>query len=359
MVLDPWALMSEIDRIATLGITVTPKNLIVAENVTLIMPFYSKIDSIREMEKGNTRIGTTGRGIGVAYEDKAGRRALRACDLLDLPALETRVHELVSYHNTLIRSHGGVSIDRASLIRELKKISVRLLPYLAPTWKVLDENNRSGKKILFEGAQGVMLDNTYGTYPYVTSSSTVAGEASTGGGISPRAINNVLGITKAYTTRVGSGPFPTELDDDLGHLLGSRGNEFGTVTGRKRRCGWFDATMVKQACIMGGIDGIALTKLDVLDDFHELKICVGYKLDGEEIDYFPSATSLQAKVVPIYETIKGWSKSTKGARQWRDLPAGAIKYIRRIEELIGRPVILLSTSPERDDTIVVKDPFIN
>lgn len=360
VVLDPWALFEEIDRLATQGITVTPKNLRIAENVTLILPFYSKIDRLREMAKGNTKIGTTGRGIGIAYEDKAARRALRACDLEELSSLHERLSDLVTFHNILFRAHGTPIINQHDLVQELKKISNKLLPFLAPTWKILDQSIKSGKKILFEGAQGVMLDITYGTYPYVTSSDTVSGAASSGTGVSPKNIHTVLGITKAYTTRVGSGPFPTELTDNIGHMLGARGNEFGTVTGRKRRCGWFDATMVKQACIIGGIDGIALTKLDILDTFTELKICVGYEYaDGTKIDYFPSSSTLQEMATPIYETLPGWSENTRGIRTWKDLPAETIKYIRRVEELIERPVILLSTSPERDDTIVVKDPFLN
>lgn len=360
VVLDPWALFEEIDKLATQGITVTPDNLLIAENVTLILPFYSEIDRLREMVKGKTKIGTTGRGIGIAYEDKAARRAIRACDLQELSSLPERLNDLLTFHNVMCRIQGNTHIDQNKLIQDLKKISVKLLPFLCPTWKILNENIRRGKRILFEGAQGVMLDNTYGTYPYVTSSDTISGSAIVGTGISPKSIHSVLGITKAYTTRVGSGPFPTELNDDLGHMLGARGNEFGTVTGRKRRCGWFDAVMVKQACVIGGIDGIALTKLDVLDNFETLKICVGYKYaDGTEIDYFPSSTVLQSKIIPIYENLTGWSQNIRGVRSWADLPAECIKYIRRVEELIERPVTLLSTSPERDDTIVVKDPFLN
>ena len=271
----------------------------------------------------------------------------------DLPYLADRIDDLIDYHGN------NSYLNKIELNAVLRQLAPKLVPFLFPTWNILDNARKKGKRILFEGAQGVMLDNSYGTYPYVTSSNTVAGEAASGSGISPKMIHNVLGITKAYTTRVGSGPFPTELDDDLGHMLGARGNEFGTVTGRKRRCGWFDAVMVKQACVIGGIDGIALTKIDILDDFHELKVCTRYMLDNELIDYFPSSTSLQARLVPVYETIPGWSDSTKGTRKWRDLPANTIKYIRRIEELIDRPVTLLSTSPERDDTIVVKDPFID
>lgn len=358
VVLDPWALLDEIKTLQFMGVDITPDNLKIAENVTLIMPFYSEVDRIREILKGHEKIGTTGRGIGIAYEDRAGRRALRLCDLADKETLHTKVNDLVHHHSHMIHENGGDILHTDDIVNQLKHISDKVLQYSHPIWNILDEKRRTGKRILFEGAQGVMLDNVYGTYPYVTSSNTVAGEASTGIGIAPRAIDTVLGITKAYTTRVGSGPFPTELNCKIGEELGSRGNEFGTVTGRTRRCGWFDAVMVKQACIVGGIDSIALTKLDVLDTLEEIKICVGYNLDGEVIDYFPSSTTQQAKVKPIYETLPGWIHSTQGLKRWKDVPANAVKYVKRIEELIERPISLLSTSPKREDTIVVKDPFV-
>ena len=346
VVLNPWALFDEIATLKSKGVDVTPDNLRIAENVTLILPFYGDVDKSREVD---AKIGTTGRGIGIAYEDKAGRRALRACDILDLNGNQDRIDALLKYH--------GFEHDKDDIMIQLAEMAGHLEPFLAPTWNILDREKKLGKNILFEGAQGVMLDTTYGTYPYVTSSNTVSGEASTGSGMAPNSMKTVLGITKAYTTRVGGGPFPTELVNGTGEKLGQIGNEFGTVTGRKRRCGWFDAVMVKQACIMGGIDSIVLTKLDVLDSFDELKICVAYELDGNRINYFPSSTSLQKRVIPIYETFDGWLDTTHGTRQWRDIPAKAVKYIRRIEELIERPLALLSTSPERDDMIVVRDPF--
>lgn len=351
VVIDPWALLEEIETVRHQGVGITPNNLKIAENATLIMPFYKDVDAQREQAKGNDKIGTTGRGIGVAYEDRAARRALRVCDLLEPLAMNKQLDLLAKYH--------GFEYDLDELIPELERVADELMPYITRTWNILDEKRKKGKRILFEGAQGVMLDNVHGTYPFVTSSNTVAGEAASGAGISPKAIHNVLGITKAYTTRVGSGPFPTELHNGIGEQMGIKGNEFGTVTGRKRRCGWFDAVMVRQACIVGGIDSIALTKIDVLDGFDELKICVAYELDGKTIDYFPSNAEQQANVVPVYETLTGWDESTHGVRKWKDVPANAIVYAKRIEELIDRPISLLSTSPDRDDTIVVKDPFVN
>ncbi len=356
VVVDPWHLLDEIERVRAQGVEVSPANLRVAENATLILPVHRELDRAREAMQ---RIGTTMRGIGPAYEDRAGRRAIRAADLADIESLRDRVAMLLAHHNTLRRGFGLEEIDADGLIEELKAIAPKLLPYVEPTWRTLDELRRAGKRILFEGAQAAMLDVDHGTYPYVTSSNTLAGHAAAGSGIAPGAIGYVLGITKAYTTRVGAGPFPTEQINEIGETLGERGREFGTNTGRKRRCGWFDAVMVRQAIKFGGISGIALTKLDVLDGFSELQVCVGYRLNGETVDHLPAATALQARVEPIYETMEGWSQSTRGARSWAELPAQAVKYVRRIEELIEAPVALLSTSPERDDTILVHDPFVD
>jgi len=357
VVVDPWALLKEIDTLRGQGVDVNPKVLAVAENAALILPLHSKLDLLREEARGAGKIGTTGRGIGPAYEDKVARRAIRVCDLFDPAALDAKVEGLLLHHNALLRGMGAEEIDGAELLAQLREIAPKVTPYVKTVWQILNDARKRGDRILFEGAQGSMLDVDHGTYPYVTSSNTVAGQAATGSGIGVGAVGYVLGITKAYTTRVGSGPFPSELHDEIGQTLGERGHEFGTVTGRKRRCGWFDATLVRQSAKVGGINGIALTKLDVLDGFKELKICVGYDIDGKRFDYLPSATHLQAAAKPIYETIEGWSESTKGARSWAQLPATAIKYIRRIEELIEVPVALLSTSPERDDTILVTDPF--
>jgi adenylosuccinate synthase len=354
VVVDPWHLLDEIERVRAQGVVISPANLKVAENATLILPVHRELDRAREATQ---KIGTTMRGIGPAYEDRAGRRGIRAADLADIESLRDRVTMLLAHHNTLRRGFGLDEIDGEGLIADLRAIAPKLLPYVDATWRTLDELRKAGKRILFEGAQAAMLDVDHGTYPYVTSSNTLAGHAAAGSGISPSAIGYVLGITKAYTTRVGAGPFPTEQVNALGDTLGERGREFGTNTGRKRRCGWFDAVMVRQAIKFGGIDGIALTKLDVLDGFAELKVCVGYRLDGQAIDYLPAATALQARVEPVYETMEGWSESTRGARSWAQLPAQAVKYVRRIEELIEAPVALLSTSPERDDTILVRDPF--
>lgn len=357
VVLDPWALLAEIDKLAGQGVRVSPENLMIAENAALILPVHGELDRAREAQNAVARIGTTGRGIGPAYEDKVGRRGLRVADLADEATLDARIARLLTHHNALRSGLGLPPIDAAGLKAALIEVAPRILPYAGPVWKVMHEARRAGKRILFEGAQGALLDVDFGTYPYVTSSNTLAGMAATGTGLGPTAVDFVLGIVKAYTTRVGEGPFPTELFDADGDRLGARGHEFGTVTGRKRRCGWFDAALVRQTCATSGVSGIALTKLDVLDGFETLKICTGYELDGARIDHLPIAANLQARVRPIYEEMEGWSQSTAGARSWADLPGAAVKYVRRIEELIQCPVALLSTSPERDDTILVTDPF--
>lgn len=359
VVVDPWALIAEIERVKAQGVLVTPDKLRIAENCTLILPLHSELDAIREDASGAGKIGTTRRGIGPAYEDKVGRRALRVCDLASPAAIEARVDALLAHHNPLRIGLGHAAVDRAELIARINEIAPRILPFAGAVWRDLDDMRRKGRRILFEGAQGIMLDIDHGTYPYVTSSNTVSSQAAGGSGLGVSSIGYVLGITKAYTTRVGSGPFPTEQDNAVGNRLGERGREFGTVTGRKRRCGWFDAVMVRQATKVGGITGIALTKLDVLDGLDELNVCTGYELDGQRIDYLPASSEAQARVTPIYETLEGWHDSTYGARSWADLPATAIKYIRRIEELIETPVALLSTSPEREDTILVHDPFVD
>lgn len=358
VVLDPWHLVQEIAQIRELGVVITPDTLMIAENTCLILPIHGELDRAREeAASAGTKIGTTGRGIGPAYEDKVGRRAVRVADLADAATLTARVDRALQHHTPLRRGLGISEIDRDQLIAQLLAIAPEILPYAAPVWKVLADKRKAGKRILFEGAQGSLLDIDFGTYPFVTSSNVVAGQAAAGTGMGPGAIGYVLGIVKAYTTRVGEGPFPTELKDADGERLGARGREFGTVTGRKRRCGWFDAALVRQTCAVSGVNGIALTKLDVLDGFDTLKICVGYDLDGARLDYLPTAADAQARCTPVYETIEGWTDSTEGARSWADLPAAAIKYVRRIEELIGCPVSMLSTSPERDDTILVTDPF--
>ena len=358
VVLDPWHLVKEIAQIRGQGVTITPDTLMIAENTPLILPIHGELDRAREeaAAKG-AKIGTTGRGIGPAYEDKVGRRAVRVADLADDETLQRRVDRALAHHDALRRGLGMEPVDRTTLLQQLREVAAEILPYAAPVWKVLGEKRRAGKRILFEGAQGALLDIDFGTYPFVTSSNVIAGQAATGTGIGPGGIDFVLGIVKAYTTRVGEGPFPTELKDSDGQRLGERGREFGTVTGRKRRCGWFDAVLVRQTCATSGVNGIALTKLDVLDGFNTLRICVGYDLDGERLDYLPTAADRQARCVPVYEEMPGWSESTEGARSWADLPANAIKYVRRVEELIDCPVALLSTSPERDDTILVTDPF--
>ncbi|WP_417674647.1 adenylosuccinate synthase [Pseudodonghicola sp.] len=357
VVLDPWHLVGEIAKIREQGVEISPETLMIAENTPLILPFHGELDRARESQNSVAKIGTTGRGIGPCYEDKVGRRAIRVADLADAATLELRVDRALVHHNALRSGLGLDPIDRDDLIAKLNEIAPEILQYAAPVWKVLTEKRKAGKRILFEGAQGSLLDIDFGTYPFVTSSNVIAGQAATGVGIGPGSIDFVLGIVKAYTTRVGEGPFPTELTDETGERLGTRGREFGTVTGRKRRCGWFDAALVRQTCAISGINGIALTKLDVLDGFDTLKICVGYDLDGERLDYLPTASDQQARCTPIYEEMPGWSESTEGARSWADLPANAIKYVRHIEELIDCPVALLSTSPEREDTILVTDPF--
>ncbi len=357
VVLDPWAFVDEVKALRAQGVEITPDSLMVAENTPLILPVHGELDRAREQVNAVARIGTTGRGIGPAYEDKVGRRVVRVADLGDSATLETRLDRLLLHHDALRRGLGLPEVDRAALKASLEEIAPAILEFAAPVWKVLAERRQAGERILFEGAQGALLDVDFGTYPFVTSSNTMAGMAATGTGMGPGAVDFTLGIVKAYTTRVGEGPFPAELDDADGQRLGERGHEFGTVTGRKRRCGWFDAVLVRQTCKTSGVDGIALTKLDVLDGFETLKICTGYRLDGEVIDHLPIAAAQQARVEPIYEELPGWSETTAGARRWADLPAEAIKYVRRVEELIECPVALLSTSPERDDTILVRDPF--
>jgi adenylosuccinate synthase len=355
VVLDPHALIEEIERLQAQGVPVSPESLRIAENATLILPLHQELDAIRE--SGAVKIGTTRRGIGPAYEDKVGRRAIRLMDLADLPMLNGKIDRLLAHHNAIRRGLGLTEISAKSIYDELASVAPKVLPYMDSVWSLLDEKRREGKRILFEGAQGALLDVDHGTYPYVTSSNTVAAQAATGSGLGPGAIGYVLGICKAYTTRVGEGPFPTEQNNKIGDLIGERGREFGTVTGRKRRCGWFDAVLVRQTVRTSGINGLALTKLDILDGFDEIKVCVGYRLDGREIDYLPASEHAQARVEPIYETIEGWREATANARSWAQLPAQAIKYVRRVEELVGCPVALLSTSPEREDTILMQNPF--
>jgi adenylosuccinate synthase len=356
VVIDPQALLDEIATLAKQGVAVTPENLRIAENATLILPLHQQLDEIREA--GNSKIGTTKRGIGPAYEDKVGRRAIRFMDLADLPALGEKIDRLLAHHNALRRGLSLPELDGKAIYEYLAAVAPKVLPYMDSVWLLLDGKRREGKRILFEGAQGALLDIDHGTYPYVTSSNTVAGQAATGSGLGPNAIDYVLGICKAYTTRVGLGPFPTDqMDNVIGKTLGERGREFGTVTGRARRCGWFDAVLVRQTVRTSGIDGLALTKLDILDGFDELKVCVGYRLDGRELDYLPAGEQAQARVEPVYETIAGWKEPTAGARSFAQLPAQAIKYVRRIEELVGCPAALLSTSPEREDTILMTNPF--
>ncbi len=358
VVLDPYHLIEEIDKIRALGVEVTPNNLKIAENVPLILALHRELDAFRESaDFGGVKIGTTKRGIGPAYEDKVGRRAIRLMDLAEPESLDGKIARLIAHHEPLRRGMGLPAPTAAAIKDELMTAAPKVLPYMAPTYELLDRLRRAGKRILFEGAQGALLDVDHGTYPYVTSSNTVAAAAATGSGLGPGAIGYVLGIAKAYTTRVGGGPFPTELDDEVGRLIGQRGAEFGTNTGRPRRCGWFDAVLTRQTVKTSGIDGVALTKLDILDGFETLKVCSRYRLDGQDIDYLPASQAVQARVEPIYETIEGWSAVTSGARSWADLPAQAVKYVRRIEELIGAPVALLSTSPKREDTILVHNPF--
>jgi adenylosuccinate synthase len=357
VVLDPHALVGEIAKLAAQGVSVSPETLKIADTVCLILSVHRELDALRENATTGTKIGTTKRGIGPAYEDKVGRRAIRLVDLADLSTLPAKIDRLLAHHNALRRGLGEPEVEAAVLYEELASVAGQVLPFMDATWRILDQARREGRRILFEGAQGALLDIDHGTYPFVTSSNTVAGQAAAGAGIGPGALDYVLGITKAYTTRVGEGPFPTELKDAVGDFLGERGHEFGTVTGRKRRCGWFDAALVRQTVRTAGIDGIALTKLDVLDGLDELKICVGYRLDGRDLDFLPAEQSAQARVEPVYETMAGWKETTRGARTWAELPAQAIKYVRHVEELIGAPVAMLSTSPEREDTILVADPF--
>jgi adenylosuccinate synthase len=361
VVLDPWALKDEIARLEGQGVTITPDNFAIADNCPLILPVHRELDVLREGAAGKGKIGTTGRGIGPAYEDKVGRRAIRVCDLAHLHELEPMLDRLCAHHDALRAGFGEAPVDRAALLAELKEIAPFVQAFAQPVWKRLRDIRREGARILFEGAQGVLLDVDHGTYPFVTSSNTVSGTVASGSGLGPNAAGFVLGIVKAYTTRVGSGPFPTELEDEIGQRLGEKGHEFGTVTARKRRCGWFDAVLVRQSCAISGVTGIALTKLDVLDGFETIKICTGYRLrgrDGEQvIDYLPSSAAEQSVLEPVYEEMEGWNGTTRGARRWADLPAQAIKYIRRIEELIETPVASVSTSPERDDTILVRNPF--
>jgi adenylosuccinate synthase len=357
VVVDPWYLVAEIEKLRGQGVEISPDNLIVAENASLILPIHGELDRGREGQSGMAKIGTTGRGIGPAYEDKVGRRAIRVADIFDETTLDARIGRLLAHHNALRAGLGLEPVDPVVLKAQILEIAPKIQPYAGPVWKVLTEARRADKRILFEGAQGALLDIDFGTYPFVTSSNVIAGQAATGVGLGPTAIDFVLGIVKAYTTRVGEGPFPAELFDADGERLGARGHEFGTVTGRKRRCGWFDAVLVRQTCATSGVSGIALTKLDVLDGFATLKICIGYDLDGKRMDYLPTAADQQARCTPIYEEMEGWSENIAGARSWAQLPGAAIKYVRRIEELIQCPVALLSTSPEREDTILVTDPF--
>ncbi len=358
VVIDPHALVAEIARLEQQGITVSPENLMIADNATLILSVHRELDALREdASSSGTKIGTTRRGIGPAYEDKVGRRAIRVMDLANPETLPAKIDRLLAHHNALLRGFGRDEIQLSTILEELLSVADQVLPYRGAVWRFLDERRKAGKRILFEGAQGTLLDIDHGTYPFVTSSNTVAGQAAAGTGLGPNALHYVLGITKAYTTRVGEGPFPSEQQNEIGQYLGERGHEFGTVTGRKRRCGWFDAVLVRQSVITNGITGIALTKLDVLDGMEKIRVCTGYLLDGKMIDFFPASQGQQARVEPIYETLEGWKGTTAGARTWNDLPAQAVKYVRQVEELIGAPVALLSTSPERDDTILVHDPF--
>ncbi|WP_062113691.1 adenylosuccinate synthase [Aureimonas sp. AU40] len=357
VVFDPHAFVAEKKRIEAQGVKIGPETLRIADNAALILSLHRELDAVREAAAAGTKIGTTGRGIGPAYEDKVGRRALRIMDLAELDVLPERIERLLAHHNPLRRGLGQPEVSAEAILEELTSVAAEITPYIDRVWRLLDERRKAGDRILFEGAQGTLLDIDHGTYPYVTSSNTVAGQAAAGSGLGPSAAGFVLGITKAYTTRVGEGPFPTEQDNEVGEFLGTKGHEFGTVTGRKRRCGWFDAVLVRQAVAINGIHGLALTKLDVLDGMDEIRICVGYELDGERIDYFPASLGAQRRVVPIYESFEGWKGTTAGARSWGDLPAQAVKYVRQIEELVGAPVTLLSTSPERDDTILVRDPF--
>jgi adenylosuccinate synthase len=357
VVLDPWALKAEVEKLIGQGLSITPDTLQIADTCPLILPIHRDLDALREDASGKGKIGTTRRGIGPAYEDKVGRRAIRVCDLAHIDTLDPQLDRLCAHHDALRAGFGEPPIDREWLKEELRGIAGFVLQFARPVWITVNQARARGDRILFEGAQGVLLDVDHGTYPFVTSSNTIAGTAASGTGLGPSAAGFVLGIVKAYTTRVGSGPFPTELHDEIGNRLGERGREFGTVTGRKRRCGWFDAVLVRQSSAVAGITGIALTKLDVLDGLDEIRICTGYRLNGAMLDHLPAHAADQAAVQPIYETVEGWRQSTAGARSWAQLPAQAIKYIRRVEELIHCPVALVSTSPEREDTILVRDPF--
>lgn len=359
VVIDPFELLKEMDTVRSQGVTINFDNLKIAENAVLILPVHQMLDHAAEAVRGSGKIGTTGRGIGPAYEDKAARRAIRVCDLADEDVLEQKLENLLHHHNTLLRGFGCEEADKDGILQALKAVAPKILPFAVPVWRLLDEMRAQGKRIMFEGAQGAMLDVDHGTYPFVTSSNTMGGAATLGAGMGPHSIGYVLGITKAYTTRVGSGPFPTELHDEVGQLLGERGKEFGTTTGRKRRCGWFDAVLVRQTVKTSGIRGIALTKLDVLDGLPVIRICKGYEYQGKHYDYLPASMKIQAGITPVYEEVEGWQESTFGARSWADLPAQAIKYIRRIEEMIECPVAMLSTSPKREDSILVHDPFID
>lgn len=357
VVVDPWQLLSEIEGMAREGVKLSPDDLMLADNASLILPWHRDIDAAREGALGDAKIGTTKRGIGPAYEDKVGRRAIRVADLADPAALDMKLERLLAHHRPLRAGLELEEPDAEKLKADLLEIAPKVLAFAQPVWSRLDEQVRAGRRILFEGAQGVMLDVDHGTYPFVTSSNVVSGQAAAGAGVGPGAVNYVLGLAKAYTTRVGSGPFPTEQDNETGQRLGERGHEFGTVTGRARRCGWFDAVMVRQACAVSGVNGLALTKLDVLDGFEEINVCTGYRLGDRTLDHFPAGMTDQANVEPIYETLKGWEGSTRGARSWTQLPGEAVTYVRRLEELVGKPVAMLSTSPEREDVILMKDPF--
>ncbi len=357
VVVDPWALLDEIKEISTKGVEVTEKNLIISESANLILPFHREMDEIREDSAGKAKIGTTRRGIGPAYEDKVGRRSIRVMDLVSAENLNHRLETVLMHHNAIRKGLGKEIYKKENLMQELLEIAPKILKYSQPVWKKIDEFKSKGKKILFEGAQGILLDVDHGTYPFVTSSNTVAAAAATGSGCGPNSVNYVLGITKAYTTRVGEGPFPTELTDKVGEQLGSRGKEFGTVTSRKRRCGWFDGVLVRQTIKISGIDGIALTKLDVLDELEEIKICISYELNGKKIDYLPAAVDDQLKVKPIYKVFKGWKSSTKGIKKFEDLPTNAKNYINELEKFIETRISSISTSPERNDTILIEDPF--
>ena len=357
VVVDPWSLVTEIEKITAQGVNITPEMLVLSDQAALILPFHRDLDAAREEKAGDASIGTTKRGIGPAYEDKVGRRAIRVADLADADSIAWKIERLTAHHNALRRGLDLPEIDVAALKKELAEIAPKVLPFAQPAWRVLNAAFEDSKRVLFEGAQGMLLDVDHGTYPFVTSSNVAAGQASAGSGVGPRKISYVLGLVKAYTTRVGAGPFPTELHDENGKRLGEVGREFGTNTGRARRCGWFDSVLVRQSIALSGIDGIALTKLDVLDGFKEIKICTGYKLGAKTLDYLPASLKDQEAVTPIYETLEGWQSTTQGVRSSKDLPANAIKYIRRIEELIGCPAAIVSTSPERDDVILMRDPF--